>query len=161
MKTNKNAVSKILTLLLAAVTLTVAAHPARADVQVPFQGKAQGAIASVSPGPTGAVLTVLADGYATQLGQFSREEVVLFNPDTGTLAGEVVFIAANGDQLFGNVSGGFISPTTATGDYTFTGGTGRFAKATGTADFVLSSSDGINFSVEFEGTLSSVGSNKK
>jgi hypothetical protein len=79
MKTNNNATSKILTLLLAAVTLTVAAHPARADGQVPFQGRAEGAIASVSPDPAGVVLTLLANGYATQLGQFSRREVVLFN----------------------------------------------------------------------------------
>ena len=160
MKTNHNATSKILTLLLAAVTLTVAAHPARVDGQVPFQGRAEGAIASVSPDPAGVVLTVLANGHATQLGQFSREEVVLFNPLTGTLTGDIVFTAANGDQLFGLVAGGFISPTTATGAYTFTGGTGRFTNASGRADFVLSTADGIHFSVEFEGTLSSVGSNK-
>ncbi len=161
MKTNNHATSKILTLLLAAVTLTVAVHPARADAQVPFQGRAEGAIASVAPDPAGAVLTVLANGYATQLGQFSREEVVLFNPFAGTLAGVIVFTAANGDQLFGLVAGGFISPTTATGAYTFTGGTGRFTNASGRAEFVLSTPDGIHFSVEFEGTLSSVGSNKK
>jgi hypothetical protein len=162
MKTNKNATSRILTLLLAGVTLTVATHPARADRQVPFQGRAEGAIASISPDPAGVVLTVLANGDATQLGQFSREEVVLFNPVTGTLTGDVVFTAANGDQLVGFVAGGFISPpTTATGAYTFTGGTGRFANASGRADFILSTPDGIHFSVEFEGTISSVGSNKK
>ena len=161
MKTNNNATSKILTLLLAAVTLTVAAHPARADGQVPFQGRAEGAITGVSPDPAGVVLTVLANGYATQLGQFSREETILFDPGTGELTGLIVFTAANGDQLFGLVAGGFTSPTTATGAYTFTGGTGRFANASGRADFVLSTSDGIHFSVKFEGTLSSVGSNKK
>lgn len=161
MKTNNNATSKILTLLLAAVTLTVAAQPAWADGQVPFQGRAEGATASVSPDPAGVVLRLLADGYATQLGQFSREEVVLFNPLTGTLTGDIVFTAANGDQLSGIVEGGFISPTTATGAYTFTGGTGRFANASGRADFVVSAPDGIHFSVEFEGTVSSVGSNKR
>jgi hypothetical protein len=68
--------------------------------------------------------------------------------------------AANGDQLFGSVVGGFISPNTATGIYAFTGGTGRFANATGGAEFVISTPDGVHFSVEFKGTLSSVGSNK-
>jgi hypothetical protein len=161
MKTNNNAASKNLTLLLAAVTLAVAAYPTQAGPHVPFKGRAKGAIASVSPDPAGVVLTVLANGNATHLGQFSREEVVLFNPVTGTLAGAVVFTAANGDQLVGLVAGGFISPSTATGTYTLTGGTGRFANASGRADFVLSTADGIHFSVEFEGTLSSIGSTKK
>ena len=159
MKTKNNATSKILTLLLAAVTLT-AVYPAQAGDQVPFRGRAEGEIVSVSPDPAGVVFTVLAKGNATHLGQFSRREVVLFNPLTGTLTGNIVFTAANGDRLFGIVTGGFISPTTAKGTYTFTGGTGRLANASGRADFVLSTPDGIHFAVEFNGTLSTVGSNK-
>ena len=158
MKTSNNVTSKTLTLLLSAVTLALAAW---AGDQVPFQGRAEGAIASVSPDPAGVVLTVRAHGNATLLGQFSREEVVLFNPVTGTLTGNVVFTAANGAQLFGTVAGGFTSATTVTGTYTFTGGTGRFANASGRADFVLSTTDGIHFSVEFEGPISSIGANKK
>jgi hypothetical protein len=160
MKTYSNATSKILTLLLTAFTLAFAALSTWADDQVPFQGRAEGATTSVSPDPGGVVLTVLAEGNATSLGRFSREETVLFNPLTGTLSGTAVFTAANGDQLFGTLEGGFISPSTATGAYTFTGGTGRYANATGSADFVVSTPDGIHISVEFKGTLSSVGSNK-
>ena len=159
MKTNNNRTSKIL--LLLPVMLTVAALPAWAGGQVPFRGRAAGAVASTSPDPAGVVLTVHADGDATHLGQFSREEVVLFNPVTGSLTGTVVFTADNGDQLFGALAGGFISPTTATGDYTFTGGTGRFANASGSAAFIVSTPDGTHLTVEFEGTLSSVGSNKR
>ena len=160
MKTNTNATSKTLTLLLAAFTLAFAAHSTWAADQVPFQGTAEGATTSVSPDPAGVVLTVLAEGNATSLGRFSRDEVVLFNPLTGTLTGVVVFTAANGDELIGTLEGAFVSATTATGTYTFTGGTGRFENATGGADFVVSTPDGIHLSVEFEGTLSSVGSNK-
>jgi len=160
MKTNSKATSRILTILLAAVTLACAVPATWAGDQVPFQGSAEGAIASVSPDPGGVVLTVLAEGNATQLGRFSRQETVLFNPLTGTLTGLIIFTAANGDQLSGTVVGGFISPTAAAGTYTFTGGTGRFANATGGAAFVISTPDGIHFSVEFKGTLSSVGSNK-
>ncbi|MFN0130601.1 MAG: hypothetical protein ACKV19_28400, partial [Verrucomicrobiales bacterium] len=69
--------------------------------------------------------------------------------------------AANGDQLFCSFEGGFISPTTAAGTYILCDGTGRFENATGGADFILSAPDGIHFTVEFEGTLSSVGANKK
>src|SRR4030095_14246755 len=105
----------MLTLLLTAVALAFPAHSTWANDQVPFQGRAEGAIASVSPDPAGVVLTVLAHGNATHLGQFTREEVVLFNPVTGTLTGSIVFTAADGAQLFGTVAGGFTSPTTGTG----------------------------------------------
>jgi hypothetical protein len=156
MKTNSSTTWKILTLLLAAF----AAFSTWAVDQVPFQGSAEGSVVSVSPDPAGAVLTVLAEGNATSLGRFSREETVLFNPLTGTLTGLVIFTAANGDQLFGTLAGGFVSATTATGAYTFTGGTGRFANATGTANFVVTTADGIHLSVEIQGTISSVGSAK-
>jgi|GEM_PF-1674103 len=161
MKTNSNAVSKMLTLLLAAVALASAAHSTLANDQVPFRGSAQGAAVSVSPDPAGVVLTVQAEGKATLLGGFSREEEILFNPASGALTGLIVFTAANGDQLFGTVEGGFVSPTRATGTYTFTGGTGRFQNASGDADFSLSTSDGVHFTVEFDGSLSSVGANKQ
>ena len=161
MKANSNPKSKILTLLLTAVMLASAALPALAGDQVPFKGRGEGAIINVVPDPEGVVLTVLVKGNSTSLGRFSREETLLFDPNTGSLTGLVVFTAANGDELFATVEGGFISATTATGTYTFTGGTGRFENATGSADFVVTSPDGTHFSVKFKGTLSSVGSNKR
>jgi hypothetical protein len=161
MKANSNPKSKILTLLLTAVMLASATLPALAGDQVPFKGRGEGAITSAVPDPGGVVLTVLVKGNSTSLGRFSREETVLFDPNTGSLTGLVVFTAANRDELFATVEGGFISASTATGTYTFTGGTGRFANATGSAEFVVSSPDGTHVSVKFKGTLSSVGSNKR
>ena len=161
MKTNINAVSKTITLLLAAIALAFPAHSTWAKDQVPFQGSAEGAIVNATPDPAGVVLTVQAEGDASHLGEFFREETILFNPGTGVLTGLIVFTAANGDQLFGTVDGGFVSATEATGTYTFTGGTGRFQNASGEADFSLSTSDGVHFTVEFDGSLSSVGANKK
>ena len=158
MKTNRNLTSRILSFLLAAAMLVT--YPAWAGDQVPFHGKAEGATTSASPVPGGIELTVQANGHATQLGQFSRHEVILFDPVAGTLTGTIVFTAANGDQLSGTVAGGFVAPGTATGTYTFTGGTGRFANASGVAAFSLTTPDGAQFSVTFEGTVSSVGSNK-
>ena len=90
MKTNINAVSKVITLLLAAMALAFTAHSTWAKDQVPFQGSAEGAIVSVSPNPAGVVLAVLAEGNATHLGRFSREETILFNPVTGALTGLTV-----------------------------------------------------------------------
>lgn len=161
MKTNCKAISKMRTLLLAAVALAFPAHSTWAGDQVPFQGDAEGSTVSVSLDPAGVVLVVQAEGNATHLGRFLREETILFNPATGALTGLIVFTAGNGDQLFGTVEGGFVSPTTATGTYTFTGGTGRFQNASGEADFSLSTLDGVHFVVEFDGSLSSVGANKK
>ena len=132
-----------------------------AAATVPFKGSAEGGIVSATPGPDGVLLRVLAEGHATHLGQFSREELVLFNPIAGTIAGTIVFTAANGDQLSGTVAGQFTSATTVAATYTFTGGTGRFANATGEADALLSTEDGVNFTVQFDGSLSSVGDNKK
>ena len=144
-----------LALLLAALTTAFAPQWACATGKVPFKGSAEGAVVSAVPGPEGVLLTVLAEGQATHLGRFSREEMLLLDPTTGTIAGTVVFTAANGDQLTGVVAGQFTSPTTAAGTYTFTGGTGRFQNVVGVANFALSTPDGIQFTVEFDGTLSS------
>ena len=152
---------RLLFMAAAILTLTLPTHSAWAGDQVPFKGKAKGAVVNAVPEATGVVLTVHAVGRATHLGSFFREELIHFNPVAGTLNGTVTFTAANGDQLFGIVAGGFVSPTTAAGTYTFTGGTGRFANATGDADFTLTTPDGVNFIVEFEGTVSSPGANKK
>jgi len=143
--------------LLAALTVVFGSHCVSASDSVPFKGSGGGAIVSASPDPAGLLLRVIAQGNATYLGKFSREETVLLNPAAGTIAGTVVFTAANGDQLSGVLVGQFTSATTVAGTYTFTGGTGRFQNTTGEADFSLVTADGIHFTVEFAGSLSSVG----
>ncbi|MFN0126292.1 MAG: hypothetical protein ACKV19_06360, partial [Verrucomicrobiales bacterium] len=120
------------------LALAVAPQSSWAANQVPFAGSAEGGVTSVSPDPDGVegvvVLTTFAEGYATQLGRYSREETVILDTNTGTLTGDIVFTAANGDQLFCSFEGGFISPTTAAGTYILCDGTGRFENATGGAD---------------------------
>jgi hypothetical protein len=139
-----------------------AALPLAAGTTVPFRGRGEGAIINAVPRPSGVLdLTVVATGNATQLGSFLRTEELVFDPATGTLEGDISFTAANGDELWGTVAGGFIAPGIATGTYTFTGGTGRFVNASGGADFVVTTADGVHFTVEFEGLLSTVGANKK
>jgi hypothetical protein len=153
--------ARYLTRALAAFAFAVAPYCVWAQESVPFKGSAAGAIVSATPGPGGLLATILASGLATQLGQFTREESVLLNPATGTIAGTLTFIAANGDQLSAVVAGQFTSPETVVGTYTFTGGTGRFKNALGAADFSLATPDGVHFTVEFDGSVSSVGANKK
>jgi hypothetical protein len=163
MKTTTTTISKTgqpasyLALLLTAFTLAFAPQWALAAGDVPFKGSAEGAVVSVTPGPEGVVLTVLAEGKATHLGKFTREEVLVLNPVTGAVAGMIIFTAANGDQLIGEVTGQFTSPTTVAGTYTFTGGMGRFEDAAGEVEFSLATPDGTKFTVEFDGSLSSAG----
>ena len=77
-------------------------------------------------------------GNATHLGLFTNTGKVSFTPDASNPTilhptGGGVFTAANGDKLNFIVTGGALDVTTGigTGDFEFTGGTGRFANATG------------------------------
>jgi hypothetical protein len=126
--------------------------PATAKDKVPFKGHAEGTVTGAEPVEDGVLLTVSATGQATHLGRFTRDESVVLHED-GTLAGTIIFTAANGDQLFADAQGEFISSTTAVGTYTFTGGTGRFTDAFGSASFTGVTLDGIHINVTFHGTI--------
>jgi ELWxxDGT repeat protein len=121
-----------------------------AGSNLPFKGVATGTVTGIAP--SGAII-IESTGNATHLGDFTRTEYVFFGPG-GTISGTEVFTAANGDQLSVDFSGAFTSPTTAEGTYTFTGGTGRFSDATGTATFAATTLDAIHVTVSFEGSIS-------
>jgi hypothetical protein len=77
-------------------------------------------------------------GNATHLGVFTNTGHVSFTPDASNPnilhpSGGGVFTAANGDKLNFVIVSGALDVTTGigTGDFAFTGGTGRFANATG------------------------------
>lgn len=152
--------ARYLALLLAAATVAFGSRPVWATDAVPLKGRAEGAIVSSAPDPAGVLLRTFAEGYATQLGRFTREEILILNPVAGSITGTIVFTAANGDQLSGLVAAQFTSATTVIGTVTLTGGTGRFANATGAADAAVTTPDGVHFSVEFAGSVSSVGASK-
>ena len=137
---------------LAALTILTFNCLALAGDDRPLKGHADAVVTSAVPEADGLHLTLSATGNATHLGKFTREENVVIHAD-GSISGTLVFIAANGDQLNADVDGGFISPTTAVGTYTFTGGTGRFANAAGTASFTGVTTDGIHLAVEFAGSI--------
>jgi hypothetical protein len=76
-------------------------------------------------------ITAVSDGVSTYEGHATRlGRVTAFSfPD-----GSFIKIAANGDQIFGQ-----LYPASATtGSMTFTGGTGEFAHASGSASYVIS-----------------------
>jgi len=117
----------------------------------PFLGIAAGAITGFAP--DGAIVAE-ATGHATYLGEFTRTEYVYVGLDGVSISGTVIFTSANLDELWVDFEGGFTSKTTAEGTYTFTGGTGRFTDATGTAHFKASLPDGIHIAVSFKGSIS-------
>ena len=83
-------------------------------------------------------------GNATHLGMFTNTGKVDFMPDASNPniihpSGGGVFTAANGDKLNFVIITGALDLTTGigTGDFEFTGGTGRFANATGHTSGVI------------------------
>lgn len=125
---------------------------ASADDSLPFKGRAFEVVTSATPTPDGLLVTAVGGGEATYLGRFTREATVLIRAD-GTLDGTVTFTAANGDQLFADIDGAPTPPPTLAGTYTFTGGTGRFEGASGSASFEGFTTDFIHVALTFEGTI--------
>jgi hypothetical protein len=77
-----------------------------------------------------------ATGTATYLGKYTEHATFQVDVRTGSATGTATFTAANGDILTASVvgQGTVTGPTTRSivEVYTITGGTGRFAGATGT-----------------------------
>ena len=118
---------------VAAVSLTSIAASAVA-AETPFKGTVN-ADETVVPAPPTASLTRDGTGAATYLGRYTEHIVMTINLPTLSSSGTATFTAANGDTLTATVFG----QATRTGSttlsivevYTITGGTGRFADATG------------------------------
>ena len=138
--------------LLVLVVLAVIGQAAGLK-EVPMRGSGSGVITGATPGPTGVAITANGEGEATHLGKFTREESILLNPAAGTFTGTIVFTAADGSELYCDLAGAFTGAGTASGTYTFTGGTGRFDDASGVAYFSIVQSDPANFTFEFAGAI--------
>ena len=106
-------------------------------------------------------------GNATLLGRFTLEVPHRVNSTTGTAVGTFAFTAANGDMLTGDFTG--VSTPTATPvvfdvveTASITGGTGRFAGATGSFTVERSVDLGTLLTTgSFEGMISSPGAGKR
>jgi hypothetical protein len=149
-------------LALSAFTRLVAAGE-----QVPFDGRLEGdvTVTPITP-PLIVAVAISGEGNANQLGKFTVSIPHVVNRGTRTAEGSYTFTAANGDTLTADFTGQS-SPTDTPGviyieeNATITGGTGRFAGATGSFtverlyDTVADTTIG-----SFAGTVSSPGSNK-
>jgi hypothetical protein len=140
-----------------------AAGTVAAGEQVPFHGRLQGDVTRTIVPPL-VVVDVEATGNATHLGRFTLDVPHAVDPATRIAVGTYQFTAANGDTIYAEFTG-LATPTETPGvlyieeTATITGGTGRFAGATGSFvaerlyDMVAGTTIG-----SFEGTISTAGS---
>ena len=106
-----------------------------AAAETPFKGTVHAVETGTVVFPT-RFLDRTGTGNATHLGRYTEHVVMQINIPTMSSMGSATFTAANGDTLTASVVG----QATRTGPtslslvevYTITGGTGRFADATGT-----------------------------
>ncbi len=148
-------------LLLTALTRIAFATPAAAAIQLPLKGSLQAVENDVVDWPT-IYVHGNGSGTATMLGLYTVHYDGVVQNDAngvGTATLSAHFVAANGDSLFGEASG--VGKPTATPGinkivevYTITGGTGRFAGASGsfTVERLINLGTGVT-SGTFEGTI--------
>ena len=138
--------TKMLIMLALIVTLVLAAGAsgvARAgDAVVPFKAYYSGSPVGIFDPTCGCLhQTFEFDGNATHLGlsHFSATGVSYLFSSPPYQIGDMVFTAADGDQLFGYYLGGFTYLPDGIvefgGDFWITGGTGRFEGVTGEGDY--------------------------
>jgi len=165
MKTQRSILHYVAVGFVAAAMILVTT-PASATDQVPFRGIVSGSVVSITPvDECHQLAEAVNGGNATQLGRFTGTAEFVLDVCDLTYVGSYVFTAANGDSISGPFSGS-LTPTDVPGVFDnteiafITGGTGRFANATGT--FSLGGQIDLNtgtFSLPWqEGTISTVGS---
>ena len=132
----KLSVPMVVALLLAILLVSTTLAAASARKPLPLKGSIEALETYRVSGPT-MFVTATGSGEATHLGRYTVTYEVQVDLPTGTGTGlSAQYVAANGDRLFAEGSG----QATPTEDpsvfvvvetYTITGGTGRFAGATG------------------------------
>ncbi len=111
---------------------------AAAKDRLPLKGAESGTFRLLGPCETsGMSLEVSGTGHTTELGNYSGHYRECFDPATGAVTGGTFTLtAANGDKVFGTFNGQALptdNPTVVTYEDpgVITGGTGRFAHASG------------------------------
>jgi hypothetical protein len=149
-------------LVVAVLTLCGLAAPAAADDQVSFTAEGTAVLTSLTHLPGGLTqLSGTVSGSATHLGNVTGPTTRI-QDHQGNFSTTTVLVGANGtDSVFLAISGQFESPhgnkcvITSTGTYTVTGGTGKFANATGSGTITteIDQCEGTATGI-YEGTIS-------
>ena len=153
-------------LALTALALMFLSPQVLAGEQVPFKGSLQGDVVHTPVAPTIDAVSITGTGQATHLGEYTVTVPHLVDRTARSAEGTYEFTAANGDILRAYFVG-HATPTATAGVLsvveiaTITGGTGRFAGATGefTTVRIYDSIAGTTTG-SFEGTISSPGASK-
>ena len=111
----------------------------------PYASNGNGLATFITDGAGNVVgATVVVSGNGTHLGLFTGTGTIQFLPDANDSnishpAGEVTYVASNGDRLPTVIENGRMDLRTgiATGDMVFQSGTGRFEGASGRAAIVV------------------------
>ncbi len=147
-------------LALAVLAVLGLAGPVAAGEQVPFKGGLAGLDITTAVKLPFVSVKVTATGNATQLGKFTYTELDTVDTRTRIGTGTFLFTAANGDTVFGTDTGQakLTAPNVLTivANAIITGGTGRFAGATGsfTVTRLKNTVTGVTAG-SFTGTISS------
>lgn len=143
--------------LLTAVILAAACTSPAAANNVPFKGTIDSVETTVAVFPPDVQFPTLlvegsGSGNATHLGAYTVTFTFEVNLDDFTASGSYEFVAANGDRVFTDVIGQGTVPdedgiSFLTATHTITGGTGRFAGASGsfTEESVLNTFTHVKF----------------
>lgn len=130
--------------------------------EVPFRGSDQGGfqLPGACPGGNLERVVINGTGHATQLGAYTYAATECFDPVSGSFAGSSTLMAANGNEITGTYEGR-VSVTADPDVIAYeeelevTGGTGRFAGATGTLQVAgLANLLTLEYSQTLTGTLS-------
>ena len=155
--------SSVAGLALAVLAVVGLASPVSAEHHRPFKGHFEGDVTVTPLAPPFVSVLVEAKGHANHLGHFTLAIPHVVNRATRMATGSYEFTTANGDTLTADFTG-TATPTATPGvlyieeTATITGGTGRFAGATGSFtterwyDTIAGTTEG-----SFEGTISSPG----
>ena len=163
-------ITRIVLLVFSAVLLsafigTSGGNPATAG-QVPFKGTLFLQVISEYPDascPGALRLNISEVGHVTQMGAITATAFVCQKSDL-TFDGQFLYTAANGDTVSGTFFGKLVPVSgplyqVQGEEFTITGGTGRFAGASGegivTGSVDLASGGGVH---QIDGSISSVGS---
>lgn len=156
--------SSAVSLALAVVAILGLAASVAAGEQVPFKGNYEGSFTQTPiPGTPTSLVVANGKGEATHLGHFSFDFPLTVNVVLQIGSGTYTFTAANGDEIFADViAQSSLLPNGLRHVVEIgiiTGGTGRFAGATGSfiGERLLDRATGdvVGF---FDGTISTPGS---
>jgi hypothetical protein len=99
------------------------------------------------------LITYTATGHGTHVGAYEENGSYTVDLTTFTFAGSATATAADGSTFSFTIAGGFTGPTTLAGSVSLTGGTGRFAGATGALTFTGDQTTPVNIVAQVAGWI--------